>query len=414
MSAILLVIADAAAPTTGDALLRGYLEGLGHVVTYRSDETAEDVTGFAGVVLSESCVGATLGAKYALVAVPVISHEAAIVDDMLMITTAAANTDAVATDIEIVVPTHPIASGPFGSYSGQIAVNTANGIGYVDSDFYGALGGGVTLVGRQVFDTTETCILAVDSGGALTSGVAAAKRGVVLFSRDLSVPTLTATGTNIIKNAYVWAFGNPRPFPATPVLDPFTRANEDPITVNWTTPLYSGDGTMRLNSNAISASVDSLFSDAYYDLRQFGPDCEIYATITVAPTTGHLMNLHARLKDVGTSGVDGYEFYIDSGGMALQRIVNNVETVLATNSTVVANGEKIGIRCIGSTIEGWHYTGGSWILRMTAIDSTHGGAGYAGVQVSHQQVVIDDFGGGNAPSSGDDPPMGTSGRGAGW
>jgi hypothetical protein len=63
----------------------------------------------------------------------------------------------------------------------------------------------------------------------------------------------------------------------------------------------------------------------------------------------------------------------------------------------VAAGDAIGIRCNGSTIEGWRKpSGGEWGKINTATDATYGSAGYfaiddTGVTTANQ---FDDWGGG--------------------
>lgn len=204
MAAILQVVGDAAVPTTGDTTIRGWLESVGHVVTYVSDETAENTTGYDGVVICESCASATLGAKYDTAALPIILHEGGNLHLIRMMTVSAGGQEAGRTDIDILDDTHPIFDGPHGSFTGQVAIQTAANLGRVD-DVAADPAAGVSYLAQSDTSASFKTVLACESGAVLTSGNAPARRAFV-FPSDPAAAALNADGIAIVKNAYVWAF----------------------------------------------------------------------------------------------------------------------------------------------------------------------------------------------------------------
>lgn len=160
----------------------------------------------------------------------------------------------------------------------------------------------------------------------------------------------------------------------------------------------------------------------------YGPDVDVYLTIVEWPRWSHWDNLEllARIT-ITTSGgvflpnteenaVNGYRFHMfpratNSVMMLLKRLDNNgggTGTLLASvDHRPVANGDKVGLRCLGSEISGWHYTGGAWTQVLTATDATHSGPGYVGWYLpgnnndtnTTNPGIYDDFGGGTITGS---------------
>jgi hypothetical protein len=199
MGAILLVVADSALPSTGDGVLQNVLADLSHVVTYRSDDVAEDVTGFDGVVISDSCSSATLGTKYDTVSVPVADHEAQHWDDMRLVT-AASVAEISTTDVTWLATAHPIEDGPYGTFSGTDTIYSAASL----LPRSNSVASGAVLVANS--GASQICCGAAETGAVLTSGTAPARR-VFMWPRDGPATLLTEDGRNPLKNAYYWLFG---------------------------------------------------------------------------------------------------------------------------------------------------------------------------------------------------------------
>lgn len=205
MAAIKLIVGDAAAPQTVDTYVKGLLEGLGHTVTLTSDETAEDLTGVDGIVISESCSTTTLGTKYNTAAVPLITHEAFYIDTLRLSSNEGGDSSG-QTQMTVLDDTHPIMNGPFAALTGTVTLLSAGG--NLPFGFSGTFGSGVSILAQQTSDSSHINVVAAESGATLASGTAPARRAFVTVPINSDVANVTADAEALIKNAYVWAFGS--------------------------------------------------------------------------------------------------------------------------------------------------------------------------------------------------------------
>lgn len=208
MAQILLVVGNAGTPTAPDTYLQGVLQGLGHTVTLRSDDDADSVTGFNGVVIAESVASATIAAKYGTAAVPVITHETGNINDLRLSDVEGA-TEVSGTQIDVTSTgaAHPIFNGPFGVFPlGTYTIFTSPaGLGYDNDATFPA---GVQLLAHSFVDGTRQMVFVCDTGATLTSGTAEGKRAFI-FPTNTAAPGITNVGENMLKNAYHWAFAQP-------------------------------------------------------------------------------------------------------------------------------------------------------------------------------------------------------------
>ena len=206
MGAIQIVVGDSAVPSTTDALVKGWLEEIGHTGTYVDDSTAENTAGFDGVLILDSCGTGNLGTKYEAVALPVVLHEGFYVDTMRMADIEGAGAEII-NNFVIVDSTHAIANGPYGSFSGTVPVYSGGSPAavYID-DTTVTFGAGVDFVAQSPTNTNFKVALAYESGETMASGTAPHKRGYVTL-RDATGPNVNSDGIAILKNTYVWAFG---------------------------------------------------------------------------------------------------------------------------------------------------------------------------------------------------------------
>lgn len=193
------------------------------------------------------------------------------------------------------------------------------------------------------------------------------------------------------------------PAPITAVLDTFTRANETPIAGNWSGPVISGSGLI-LTSNRLGSG--GIFQSSYWNAAQFGPNCEVYATIAVKPGVGDNMELYARLSTPGAT-VTGYVLRFKGGSptdqLQLLRRDSGVEVAIGFGDTSALwnVNDKMFLRISGSTIEGWRYNSvaATWTLLCTTTDATYAGAGFIGASIDDSVSRYDDFGGGTVSVS---------------
>jgi len=193
-------------------------------------------------------------------------------------------------------------------------------------------------------------------------------------------------------------------FPKTPILDSGAGANEDPIAVNWSGPIFSGIAQLRRVSNQIAPNA-SAFGGSYIDLSQYGPDCEAYATIAALQAIDTIDGyLYVRAQNVGTTSLDGYIVMlfrssgVNDDGLQLAVETDGADTALGFSGGFDwAVGDKYGIRANKNRIEAWRCpSGGSWTRLISAVDSTYASAGYIGLAAEASSLRLTDIGGGTA------------------
>jgi hypothetical protein len=194
-------------------------------------------------------------------------------------------------------------------------------------------------------------------------------------------------------------------FPTTSVLDDFNRSNEGPPpSANWT-DLLNG---MEVVSNACKGDNGGDANVSLWDAATYGADCEAYLTITTRGSNLQLLYLFARCTTLNIATFDGYDVEytvvdgVNNDTVIINRIDNGVTTQLGATITLeFANGDKLGIEAIGSTIKAYRCpSGGSWgdISSGGRSDSSYGSAGYVGLGCYSNTYVLDDFGGGTVVS----------------
>jgi hypothetical protein len=192
-------------------------------------------------------------------------------------------------------------------------------------------------------------------------------------------------------------------FPTTStVLDNFNRTN-GAVGSAWSLAHNFAGGTilMQILSNQCKASND--YNIMYWNATTYGPDAEAYVLMPVITTiTLDGPYLCARLTNPGAS-LDGYLVGAESTSWFVGRMDNGVLTRLGSNIAVTpANGDSLGIDCVGSTIAIYRKNSGNWSQLATRSDSTYSAAGYLGLYggADDQNYRLDDFGGGTVVSGG--------------
>lgn len=182
------------------------------------------------------------------------------------------------------------------------------------------------------------------------------------------------------------------PFPTTPVIDDFNRAN-GAIGANYTIPTFAGG--MNVSSNtAVAAAANGL---AIRNTLTY-QDVEIYATLATKPSDGNIATLFWRTVQVSSAAtLDGYALIMTSVAGAsndtlqVQSVTNGVGTNIGAAFTQeLNNGDVIGIRMIGATIEVF-INGTSLGTRSSALYTATGQLGLGFLSTSG---AWDNFGGG--------------------
>jgi hypothetical protein len=193
VATIVLVTANAATPTAGDTAIENRLVANGHTVVRTSDEDAEYGSAYDGVVVSDSCAGATIAAKYATVAKPGLALEQ---PDWGWGTSAGTSSGVTQWDV---AESGALDAGLTGAQTVYSSGQTQGGV------TASSVGSGGQVVATQQGTATRVVYLAHESGSQMATRVAPARR--VLFRvNDGPVTTLTTAGLALFDAAITYAF----------------------------------------------------------------------------------------------------------------------------------------------------------------------------------------------------------------
>jgi hypothetical protein len=188
-------------------------------------------------------------------------------------------------------------------------------------------------------------------------------------------------------------------FPTTSVLDAFNRSNTGPPpSGSWSTDQY-GFGLPGLRVAGNACVCDGGFAAGWWSAESFPADQEAWVTVS---TWVDEVEVHIRLQNPGTSGVDGYILNIlaSSNLWRIYRLDNQNTTLLASGAITMSSGDRIGISAVGSTLTAYQdHAGGGWTVLGSTTDATYNAAGYIGLFASSASTVFDDFGGGAVVTS---------------
>jgi hypothetical protein len=195
----LLVVADMMVPVPGDLKLKERLEAQGLSVKLGDDDRpVTDADGAALVLLSSSCVSATLVNHYRDIALPIIVLESASFDDMGMIAAAERTVDfdeEEGNSVTIVKADHPLAAGLTGAVtvtSATVEITWGKPLPTAD------------LVATHMGAAGKYSIFAYAKGSMMAGLTAPAKR-VGLFATFQGAEAITPDGTKLIDAAIAWA-----------------------------------------------------------------------------------------------------------------------------------------------------------------------------------------------------------------
>lgn len=189
--------------STGDTAIRNRLTTLGFTVTIRqaAAATSGDATGKSLVVISESVTSTSVNTKFRNVAVPVLSMEPLIFDDMLM-TGATSGTNFGSTTsqtrITMVTTSHPMAAGRTGTPT-VVSASRTFGWGVPNSN--------AVRVANISGSSTRAAIFGYTTGATMFGGLTAPARRVGWFASSSAAAVLNSNGLALFDAAVRWASG---------------------------------------------------------------------------------------------------------------------------------------------------------------------------------------------------------------
>lgn len=300
-----LVVGDAGNPTAGDLALRTQINRAGYAAAW-VDDAATLPTGYQGFVIADSVTAATVGTKYRDVAKPVVTIEHDLWDDNRLATNVGASTTASATyDLD----THPITAGlpdPITFLTSAIAQR-----GVIIAS---ALPAGATSFARPSADTTRAAGWAVDTGGALTTGTAAARR-VALFLPEAMAVALTANGVTFLGQVFGWAFAS---------LEASGQAEPSKAYTLFAGQLDDTDVLPNYEERSVSYTA----TDALGAFKGVDVSTELYRGIRTGDAIGHILDAagwpaDARDIDIGATTIRWWWEEKTDAFTALEKVVNS-------------------------------------------------------------------------------------------
>ncbi|MDX2021168.1 MAG: M4 family metallopeptidase [Deltaproteobacteria bacterium] len=232
-----LLVVGAEPLDSHDNALRSRLETqLGFAVTVKQGaaSAASDANGKQLVFISESVSSGSVGTKFTSVAVPVVTTEPALFDDLGLVAGAwdvVMGATASQTAVQIVDASSPLAAGLTGTPSVASAATTV---------VWGVPNGNAKVVARVVGSATRAAIFAYEAGVPMAAGTAPARR-VAFFANSTTPGLLNTAGWSLFDAAINWALGTASPPPANAA--PTVNAGTDHNTTAGTTLTLVGQAT---------------------------------------------------------------------------------------------------------------------------------------------------------------------------
>ncbi|MBN1806276.1 MAG: hypothetical protein JW837_13595 [Sedimentisphaerales bacterium] len=236
----------------GDDMLKAFIEGLGHTVTYFDDDEDEATTEAAAaeadvVFISESVSSGQIRTEITEIETPMVITESWGWDEMGLITGGGVDApDVATTDIEIVAPGHPLAAGFTGTVS--VLTDIVSERGPARFGGHGAAGGAAIVIARATLSDglTWDIIFVYEKGAELPVPPAdgsprqAADIRVCLGFDEQSYLVWNENAFTLLEAAINFALGI-RPQPESYSPNPANGKTEVPrdVVLSWRAGIYA-------------------------------------------------------------------------------------------------------------------------------------------------------------------------------
>lgn len=192
---VLLIVGDSGSMTADDTELQTIIQARGHTCTVRSDETAEDVTGFDFVVINSTVDEGVIGSKYSTITQPLWMADMFVAVDKLMCTGTPIS-EAPVVRVNAAQNGH-IGLGGLNSASNPITIATAGNC----RELNGSLAAGAVLL-ADGNDSGFESYFYVPEGGALTTGNSPNLRICFEPISSTALPNFNASGDQLIDGIF--------------------------------------------------------------------------------------------------------------------------------------------------------------------------------------------------------------------
>jgi lysophospholipase L1-like esterase len=184
------------AAKAADALLVERIRSHGFDVTTVDDDTATGASdGYELIFVSGTTDGAKIGNRFAAAAVPVVTTQRTLLDDLGMTASSGFGTATSATNINVPASSHPLAA----QLRGIVPVTTV-----ATTLSWGRPASSAVLVASTTGDATKATVFGYESGASMATRVAPARR-VSLFLSGTTASSLTNQGWALVDAAISWA-----------------------------------------------------------------------------------------------------------------------------------------------------------------------------------------------------------------
>jgi streptogramin lyase len=238
--------------------------------------------------------------------------------------------------------------------------------------------------------TTSHLVGSADAGATLRVVVTATSSAGTAHVTSAATPTVTVT-----------------PGPLTGLLDDFNRPdNTGPPSPTWSRLPFAPSGTtanLFVTSQQLAASTATAAD--YWNAQAFGPDSEMWATVATKPAADLVpVALGLRIQNPATPTASGYlgSFINRATGADQYRITARIGGVDASTLASVTGpelnpGDQLLFRAIGTSLQLWRGSAGTWTQILTANDPRITNPGNIAVLARDSSLRLDNVGGGTLP-----------------
>ncbi len=273
----ILFVAGFGGIPVGDVPAVNRLRLAGHSVTVVDDDNLKlsDTFTVNLVVISSSVVPATVGTLLTDVALPIVTWEPLLHDELRLTAGASATYEgevAAQRQVTITNPSHPLAAGLTGS---------VNATGSTSPFSYGVPAGGGSVIATLAGQPTRAAVFAFEQGAARADGSPAPARRVGLFPSYATPSVLSPVGWQLFDAAVAWARAGGVNLP------PIVEAGPD-LTAGVASPVFLRG--MAYDSDALQSAWSQVSGPAG---ATFHPATSLATTVRLTATGTYVFRLTA-------------------------------------------------------------------------------------------------------------------------